>query len=73
AGVIGRKKFLYDLWGDTVNTAARVEANGIAGRVQVTKVVAKQLGAEFDVEARGEIEMKGKGSVEAFLVSRIDL
>ena len=72
AGVIGRKKFLYDLWGDAVNTAARVESNGIPGRVQVTEEVARQLGEEFEVESRGEIEMKGKGPIEAYLVSRID-
>ncbi len=72
AGVIGRRKFLYDLWGDTVNTAARVEAYGIPGRVQVTDAVVQQLGSEFHLEKRGAIDMKGKGSVTAYLVAKAD-
>ena len=70
AGVIGRRKFIYDLWGDTVNTAARMESHGIAGRVQVTYEVAHQLTKEFDVEDRGMIEVKGKGPLAAYLVNR---
>jgi len=68
AGVIGRRKFIYDLWGDTVNTAARMESHGVPGRVQVTQVVADQLGEDFIVEPRGSIEVKGKGPMNAFLV-----
>ena len=70
AGVIGRRKFLYDLWGDTVNTAAHIESHGIPGRVQVTKAVVEQLDDGFEVEARGPVELKGKGPMEAYLVSR---
>ena len=69
AGVIGRRKFLYDLWGDTVNTAARVESHGVAGRVQVTESVALQLDDAFEVEARGAIDLKGKGMTSVFFVS----
>lgn len=69
AGVIGRRKFLYDLWGDTVNTAARVESHGVAGRVQVTESVALQLDDAFEVEARGVIDLKGKGMTSVFFVS----
>jgi len=70
AGVIGQRKFIYDLWGDTVNTAARMESHGIAGRLQVTEIVAKQLNDEFLVESRGSIEIKGKGPLPVFLVNR---
>ncbi len=69
AGVIGQHKFIYDLWGDTVNTAARMESHGIAGRLQVTEIVAKQLNDEFLVESRGSIEIKGKGPLPVFLVN----
>jgi class 3 adenylate cyclase len=69
AGVIGRKKFIYDLWGDTVNLAARMESHGVPGRVQVTERIANQLGEQFLVEPRGIIEVKGKGKINAYLVS----
>ena len=70
AGVIGRRKFLYDLWGDTVNTASRVEAYGVPGRVQVTESVVGQLGEEFELEERGNIDMKGKGLTSVYFVRR---
>ena len=72
AGVIGRRKFLYDLWGDTVNTAARVESHGVPGRVHVTQGVADQLGDDFAVEERGTIDLKGKGPMVTHLVGRSD-
>lgn len=68
AGVIGRKKFVYDLWGDTVNTAYRMESNGVAGAVQVTQHTADRLGERYELEARGEIDLKGKGPTPAFLL-----
>ncbi|MDP6932405.1 MAG: adenylate/guanylate cyclase domain-containing protein, partial [Myxococcota bacterium] len=68
AGVIGRRKFIYDLWGDTVNTAARMESHGVPGRVQVSEMVAEQLDEEFVVEKRGVIEVKGKGTMVTYLV-----
>jgi len=63
AGVIGKRKFLYDLWGDVVNTANRMESHGLPGRIQVTEAARKQLGAPFLLEKRGTIEVKGKGEM----------
>ncbi|MGH9270228.1 MAG: adenylate/guanylate cyclase domain-containing protein [Ilumatobacteraceae bacterium] len=71
AGVIGRKRFLYDLWGDAVNTASRMESHGTAGRIQVTAATKELLEEEFVVESRGSIPIKGKGVMEAwYLVGR---
>ncbi|HTR83693.1 MAG TPA: adenylate/guanylate cyclase domain-containing protein [Reyranella sp.] len=68
AGVIGRSKYIYDLWGDTVNLASRMEANGVPDTIQVTRPVYERLKDLFVFEPRGEIEVKGKGSVEAWLL-----
>jgi class 3 adenylate cyclase len=68
AGVIGRKKFIYDLWGDTVNTASRMESHGIAGRVQVTEATYQALRTAFDFEPRGPIEIKGKGTMSTYVL-----
>ena len=71
AGVIGERKFAYDLWGDTVNTASRMEFHGVPGRVQVTAGVAARLRDEFHVEERGLTEVKGKGAMQTYwLLSR---
>ncbi|TNE86400.1 MAG: adenylate/guanylate cyclase domain-containing protein [Deltaproteobacteria bacterium] len=68
AGVIGEKRFAYDLWGDTVNTAARMESHGEPGRVQVSEaVVAVAPGHRF--EARGTVEIKGKGPMQTYFLS----
>ncbi|MBD2513933.1 PAS domain S-box protein [Nostoc sp. FACHB-973] len=66
AGVIGLKKFTYDLWGDTVNIASRMESQGIAGKIQVTENTYKSLCNEFLFEKRGEIEVKGKGKMTTY-------
>jgi adenylate cyclase len=66
AGVIGRKRFLYDLWGDAVNTASRMESHGTPGRIQITRATYELLGDEFECEPRGTIAVKGKGDVEAW-------
>jgi len=71
AGVIGQRKFAYDLWGDTVNVAARLEAASEAGRIQVTEAFAAGLADRFEFEPRGEIEIKGKGPIATcFLLGR---
>jgi class 3 adenylate cyclase len=71
AGIIGLKKFIYDIWGDTVNTASRLEAHGVPGRIQITSEAGDRLASGYVIEPRGVIQIKGKGSVEAsFLVSR---
>ena len=69
AGVIGQRKFAYDIWGDTVNVAARMESHELAGRVQISADTADLLDGDFDVEARGEIEIKGKGMMTAYLLN----
>ena len=66
AGVIGRKRFLYDLWGDAVNTASRMESHGTPGRIQITRATYELLGDEFPCEPRGTIIVKGKGAMEAW-------
>jgi adenylate cyclase len=68
AGVIGQRKFSYDLWGDTVNTASRMESHGIPGEIQVTARCAAALGDAFELQPRGPIEVKGKGMMETFLL-----
>jgi adenylate cyclase len=66
AGVIGRKRFLYDLWGDAVNTASRMESHGTPGRIQITRATKELLEDEFVCEPRGTIPVKGKGEMEAW-------
>lgn len=68
AGVIGEKKFIYDLWGDTVNTASRMESHGLPGRIHITEAVRAALGTAFAVEAREPIEVKGKGLMQTYLL-----
>jgi class 3 adenylate cyclase len=71
AGVIGRRKFSYDLWGDTVNVASRMESNGVAGCIQVTDRAYRRLRDRYRFERRGPIQVKGKGElVTWFLVGR---
>ena len=68
AGVIGRKRFLYDLWGDAVNTASRMESQGTPGRIQITRATYELIADEFDCEPRGTITVKGKGQMEVWYV-----
>jgi len=69
AGVIGKRKFLYDLWGDVVNTASRMESHGVAGRIQVTDSTQRWLKERFSLEARGPIEVKGKGEMNTWFLN----
>jgi len=68
AGVIGSKKFIYDVWGDTVNIASRMESLGVPGRVQVTHAVMERLSGAFELESRGLIEVKGKGPTPTYFL-----
>ena len=69
--MIGTKKFIYDVWGDTVNLASRMESLGVPGRVQVTHAIMERLEPVFRFEARGLIDVKGKGPTPTyFLIGR---
>lgn len=68
AGVIGQKKFIYDLWGDTVNTASRMESHGVPGRIQVTQATYERLHARYVFEPRGTIDVKGKGPMSTYFL-----
>src|SRR5262245_24868887 len=68
AGVIGRKKFSYDVWGTTVNIASRMESHGQAGKVHISQAVARRLNGRFALEDRGEIDVKGSGHMHTFFL-----
>jgi class 3 adenylate cyclase len=68
AGIIGTKRFSYDLWGDTVNVASRMESHGMPGQIQVSRTVRERLGSAYLAEPRGTIDVKGMVPMEAFLL-----
>ncbi len=68
AGVIGRRKFVYDVWGDAVNIASRMESHGLGGAVQITQTTYELIKNEFVCEPRGTVNVKGKGEMEVWLV-----
>ncbi|AFY40241.1 adenylate/guanylate cyclase [[Leptolyngbya] sp. PCC 7376] len=68
AGVIGKKKFIYDLWGDAVNTASRMESHGLPGKIQVTAATYERIKGRYQFEERGEIDIKGKGKMHTYFL-----
>jgi class 3 adenylate cyclase len=69
AGVIGKIKFTYDLWGDTVNVASRMESSGAPGKVHLSEQTQSALGKDFILEERGMVECKGLGQVKTFFLT----
>lgn len=67
-GIIGRNKFIYDVWGDAVNTASRMESSGVAGAINISKTTRKLVGRRITVRRRGKIEVKHKGGLEMYIV-----
>ena len=70
AGIIGTTKFQYDVWGDTVNTASRMESQGVPGRIQITRATYELLGDGFVCQPRGVVDVKGKGTMETWFLER---
>ena len=68
AGIIGRDKFIYDLWGDTVNIASRMESHGLTGQIQVSENTWERLKDSFQFTERGSIDIKGKGQMKAWIL-----
>jgi guanylate cyclase len=68
AGIIGTGKFSYDLWGDTVNTASRMESSGVAGSIQVSAATYRLIRHQYDCTPRGTVAIKGKGDLETFIL-----
>jgi guanylate cyclase len=70
AGVIGRRKFVYDVWGDAVNVASRMESHGQSGTIQITRTTYELIKDEFICEPRGSVNVKGKGEMEVWFVTQ---
>ena len=68
AGVVGKRRSIYDVWGDTVNLASRMESTGVAGQIQVTGAVEERLRDRYRLESRGLVDIKGKGPMETFFL-----
>jgi class 3 adenylate cyclase len=72
AGIIGQAKLSYDLWGDTVNTASRLETFGVPGEIHISRTTRDLIADEFECERRGMVALKGKGETETwFLLGRV--
>jgi guanylate cyclase len=70
-GVIGRKKFVYDLWGDAVNVASRMESHSVAGKIQITRETHDLIFTQFACELRGAIEVKGRGAIDNWFLTGV--
>ena len=70
AGIVGTHKFQYDIWGDTVNTASRLESAGAKGKINISKKTFQLVSSKFEAEARGTIEVKGKGALAMFFITK---
>jgi guanylate cyclase len=71
AGIIGTRKFAYDLWGDTVNIAARMESHGQPGKIQISGRLKRALEGKFRFEPVGRVDIKNVGPMETFIVHRL--
>ncbi len=70
-GVVGREKFSYDVWGDTVNTASRLESSGVAGRINISRATYELVKDFFDCEFRSKVAAKNKGEIDMYFVNGI--
>jgi class 3 adenylate cyclase len=71
AGIVGVKKFQYDIWGDTVNTASRMESAGEPGKINISESTFELIKDRFNCDYRGEIDAKGKGKMKMYFVSDV--
>jgi class 3 adenylate cyclase len=71
AGVVGKNKFAYDIWGDAVNTASRMESSGIPGKVNISGATYHLVKEHFTCTYRGKVDAKNKGEVDMYLVERL--
>ena len=69
AGIIGTSKMSYDLWGDVVNVASRMESTSLPGRIQVSDAVRVRLQDDYDFESRGTIELRNRGTMDTFFLT----
>ena len=70
-GVIGNRKFHYDIWGDMVNVASRMESNGLPGKIQLASGARELIKDDFALRSRGEIEVRGKGAMETWFLEGV--
>jgi class 3 adenylate cyclase len=71
AGVVGHKKFAYDVWGDTVNTASRLESSGVPGKINISLSTFEAVKHLFDCEHRGQVQAKNKGDIDMYFLNSI--